>query len=34
MGIINNDRVQKIGHFLKLSNYKVLLIGAWEVNFR
>ena len=30
MGNISNGRVQKIGHFRKLSNYRELLICALE----
>jgi hypothetical protein len=32
MGITSNGKVQKIGHFRKLSNYRELLIRALKVN--
>ena len=32
MGIISNDKAQKIGHFRKLSNYREFLIRALKVS--
>jgi hypothetical protein len=32
MSLISNGRVQKVGHFRKLSNYKDFLIQTLKVN--